>query len=600
MTAGALGIVALAAAGLYAAPYFISDQEARLAALRALRAATGVEPQIGGAVYLTLLPSPAVRLEEVRLTDGNRPAFTTAAIRANVQLLPLFYGHVEIASLTFEYPSLSIEAVPSGAIAVGIPMRRATASTTEDLPEVRFENGIVRFKNGDAHGEPFTGVEAAVAWSGSGVTASGSFRWRGQPATFNLSVANLAALEKGDRSNLRLRVEGEDLKLGFDGGVAYRNGVQADGTLAAEARSLRKVLSQLAATPPVTRGGFGEFKLKSQVAVASNSAALTKLAIELDGNRAEGGLTIKQAGDRAVVQATLATDHADFTPYSGGFALTDAEGRDWSRNTIDLSALELFDLDMRFSAARVTVRKTELARVAATATMRNGTLAFAVGDARFHNGALRGRASIGRNPDGTADVKIEGSVANFDLSPGLSALANVEQLEGKGTLALTLESSGPHMYALTRGLGGTVTLDAGAGALAGINVEQVLRRFERNPWPSSATIAGGRTAFDRLKARLNVYGGTARIEEAQVESPQMRIKLMGETSVVHRDFNIRGTAALVRTAAARTEPFELPFVVRGPWERPYLLPDPTGLLQLREPDAPRRHAAWSTTEERAY
>src|SRR5690606_16885464 len=116
----------------------------------------------------------------------------------------------------------------------------------------------------------------------------------------------------------------------------------------------------------------------------------------------------------------------------GGFALIGEDGSDWSRELIDLAGIDAFDLDVRFSASRVIVRKTELSRVAATATMRNGALAVSVGEAQFHGGALRGQALLGRNANGDAHVKLEGNVTNFDLGPGISALTGVQRLEGKG------------------------------------------------------------------------------------------------------------------------------------------------------------------------
>jgi AsmA protein len=394
-------------------------------------------------------------------------------------------------------------------------------------------------------------------------------------------VNDLNALERGDRSAFRVRLDSDVAKFGFDGGIAYRNGVQAEGVIAAEADSLRAAIMQLAARPPFTRGGFGPFKLKAQAAFASNSLSLKGLTVELDGNRADGGLTLKQAANSTVVQATLASDSTDFTPYSGGFAMTDADGRDWSREPIDLSGLDGFDLDVRFSAARVQIRKTELSRVAATATIRNGAVTVSVGDAQFHGGALKGRVLLGPATNGEPQVKIEGSIANFNLAPGFSALANLQRLEGKGTLALAIESSGTNMQDITRDLAGTVTLAAAGGAIVGINVEQVLGRIEKNPLSGSPDFAGGRTVFDRLNAKLRVTDGTARVEEAEVESPQMRVKLSGEASVVHRDFDLRGTAKLVRpgVAANAAQPFELPFLVRGQWDRPYLMPDPAALIR---------------------
>jgi AsmA protein len=593
LTAGALAIVALAAGGLFVAPYFVSDQEARVAAMRALRSATGVEPQIAGAVNFTLLPVPAVTIDEVRFDGGKRPTFHADTLRASVRLLPLLYGKVEIASLTFVHAHLTVDIADGGAIMVGLPLRKAEPQESTNPPEIRFVNGTVHFKNGDAYrAEPFADVDAALAWSGSGFTATGSFRWRGQPVTLSMAVNDLAVLERGERSGFRLRMETDAAKIGFDGGIAYRNGLQADGTVAAEANSLRTMISHLSTKPPITRDGFGPFKLKAQAAIAANSVALSGLTVELDGNRAEGGLTIKQAGTGTVVQATLASESADFTPYSGGFAMTGADGSDWSREPIELAGLEAFDLDVRFSAARVAVRKTELSRVAATATLRNGALTVAVGDARFHGGVLRGRAMLARNSEGEPHVKIDGSVTNFDLAPGLSALTNIERLEGKGSLTLALEGSGPHMHAITRGLAGGATLAAAGGALTGINVEQVLRRLERNPLSGVAEFSGGRTAFDRLNAKLRVIDGTARVEEAQVESAQVRVKLSGEASVVYRDFDLRGTAMLVPSGSATNsvQPFELGFLVRGPWDRPYLMPDPAALIRRSGGLAPMREA----------
>ena len=589
LTAGALAIVALAAGGLFIAPYFVSDQEARIAAMRALRSATGVEPQIAGSVSFTLLPVPAVLIEEVRLDDGKRPAFLADALRANVRLLPLLYGRVEIASLTFERPHLTVNVADGGALVVGLPLRPAGAQEKTDPPEIRFVDGTVHFKNGNSdRTEPLSDVDAALAWSGSGVTATGSFRWREQTASVSLSVNDLAMLERGNRSGFRLRLEADGAKFGFDGGIAYRNGIQADGVIAAEAESLRSVISHLAPAPPVTRGGFGPFKLKAQAAVAANSLALSGLTIEIDGNRAEGGLTLKQAGQGTVVQATLASDSADFTPYSGGFAMTGEDGSDWSREPIDLAGIEAFDLDVRFSAARVVVRKTVLSRVAATATIRNGALTVSVGDSQFHGGVLRGRAMLGRDTNGDTSVKIDGNVANFDLAPGFSALTNIQRLEGKGTLALALEGRGPHMHAITRGLTGTATLTAAGGALTGINIERVLRRLERNPLSGATDFTGGRTAFDRLNAKLRVTDGTARVEDAQVESAQVQVRLSGEASVVYRDLDLRGTAVLMRpgSAANSAQPFELGFLVRGPWDRPYLMPDPAALIRRSGAVAP--------------
>jgi AsmA protein len=597
MIFAALAVVVVFAAALLLAPLFVSEHEARLAAVGAVRNATGVEPQVGGPVRLTLLPRPAVRIEQIRLDDGVRPSFTADALQATFEILPLLSGEVRVGSLTFERPHLSVEIGSEGDLLVGMPLRPRVASEPGMRPDVRFVDGTVRIRRaGNEDVEPLRAVDAALVWTGTGLTATGSFQWRATPASASLSIADTTALGGGQRSGFRIRLDAEPLRLAFEGGLAYRNGMQADGTLSADAKSLRDALS-LFALPALTRGGFGPFKLKAQAALTGNSLALTGLSIDLDGNRAEGGLTAKYARSRTIVQATLASETSDFTPYAGGFSVNDHEGRDWSREPIDLAALESLDADVRLSSGRVLVRKSEMRRVAATISIRSGGFTLSVGDAQFHGGILRGRAAVTRQATGEPAVKIEANISDFDLAPGLAALAGIQRLEGKGTLAIAMEGSGKHVRAITRGLSGSVTLAAKDGALNGINVEQVLRRLERKPLGGTSDLLGGRTPFDRLTAKLHVVDGKATIDSAQIESALVRVRLAGESSIVHRDYDLRGTAALVRTGpgAKDSEPFDLPFVVLGAWDRPFLLPDPSALIQRSDAAAPLLEAVRKQT-----
>jgi AsmA protein len=589
MIAGASAVVVVLAGGLLGAPLFVSEEAARLAAIAALRNATGVDPRIDGPVSLTLLPRPALRLEAIRLDDGKRPAFTAAALQANVEVMPLLSGEVRVGSLVFERPLLTVEVGDDGAMLVGMPLRQRAANDPpmQLQPEIRFLDGTVLFRTSNGRLEPLTAVDAALATSGSGLTATGSVQWRATPVSVSLSIADASAFGRGDRTGFRIRLDAEPVRLAFEGGLAYRNGIQADGALAAEAKSLRAALS-LMSVAPLTRGGLGPFKLKAQAALTGNSLALSGLSVELDGNRAEGGLTAKYAGGRTLVQATLASESSDLTPYSGGFAVSDDEGRDWSREPIDLTALEGFDVDARLSSGRVVVRKTELRRVAATMSLRSGAFTLSVGEAQFHGGTLRGHAAVSGQADGNPKVKVEANITDFDLAGGFAALAGVQRVDGKGTLTLALEGSGKHMHAITSGLAGKVTLAAKDGALNGINVEQALRRLERRPLSGAADVVGGRTPFDRLSAKFHVADGKARVEEAQMDSSLVRVRLAGETSIAHRDYDLRGVATLVRSGGAgkAAEPFDLPFVLLGAWDRPFLLPDPTALIQRSDAAAP--------------
>src|SRR5690606_34056507 len=101
---------------------------------------------------------------------------------------------------------------------------------------------------------------------------------RDLPGTASLYVADTAAIGRGARSALRLRFESERLHAGFEGGLTFRKGIQADGSLTLESSSLRTVLASFGIALP-TRGGFGSFSLKTKAQITPTALTASALAI---------------------------------------------------------------------------------------------------------------------------------------------------------------------------------------------------------------------------------------------------------------------------------------------------------------------------------
>ena len=100
------------------------------------------------------------------------------------------------------------------------------------------------------------------------------------------------------------------------------------------------------------------------------------------------------------------------------------------------------------------------------------------------------------------DVKTQLQFSNVDLGLCLGQLFGINRLEGKGNIALALEGSGDSVMAVTRTLAGTANMTGTNGALAGVNVEQLLRRLERRPLVRRQRAALGRTPYDRIAVAL--------------------------------------------------------------------------------------------------
>ena len=174
--------------------------------------------------------------------------------------------------------------------------------------------------------------------------------------------------------------------------------------------------------------------------------------------------------------------------------------------------------------------------------------------------------------------------ADVDLDNCLGQVFGLHKVEGRGTLTVNLEGAGDSVLAVTHGLNGTAVLNASAGALTGINIEQLMRRLERRPLSGSGDFRSGRTPFDQLAINLKVNQGLVSIDEMRITGPSVRLAVAGQASVPTRDLDLRGVATLISTASA--DEFELPFVVQGPWDDPIMLPDAQSLIRRSGAAAP--------------
>jgi AsmA protein len=285
---------------------------------------------------------------------------------------------------------------------------------------------------------------------------------------------------------------------------------------------------------------------------------------------------------RQALQATLAAGALDFTPYVSTVRLLAGGQRDWNRQLFDLNSLTGTDLDMRLSAAKVTVGKSTLGRTALGANLRGGTLALSIGEAQMYGGIAKGSFNIARS-DAVADIKAQFQFIDVDLLSCASELLGLTKLSGRGNLNVALEATGNSPFGLAQSLGGTAMLAGHDGSISGFNVEQLLKRLERRPLSGGGNFRSGSTPYDTMTIAVKFSDGTATAEDVRIEGPAARITLTGTASIPAREYDLKGIASL--TSAVNAQPgFDLPFVVQGPWDDPLIFPDPESLIR-RSPGA---------------
>jgi AsmA protein len=377
------------------------------------------------------------------------------------------------------------------------------------------------------------------------------------------------------------------MKAAFEGAVSVKPTLKIEGTLAADAASLREALVW-AGQKPLPGGGFGHFAIKAQANVMGGTIGLNNVNIELDGNTAEGVLTFATDG-RKTLQGTLASDSLDLTPYVSTVRLLTANQRDWNTGSITLDGLSGTDLDLRLSAANVAMSNAKIGRTAVAANLHGGHLVVTVGEAQAYGGVIRGSLTLA-NSNAGVDVKSQLQFNDVDLESCLGQMFGLHRLEGKGNLSFAVEGNGDSVIGITRTLNGTASLIGEKGALAGLNVEQLLRRLERRPLSGGGEFRTGRTPFDKITVALKIAQGMVTVEDVKIDGSAVRLALAGSASIPERELDLKGTAVLVSTERADATAFELPFIVQGSWDDPIMLPDPEALIRRSGAAAPLLNA----------
>jgi AsmA protein len=580
-------VVVASFAALGAIALLMPVETVRDATKAEIRNVTGLDLVLRGDVAVSLFPTGSVSFGNVTLGDDAKPVLAADRLTARLRFFPLFAGRIEIADVALLRPRINVTYDRDGhsnwaglidalARALGPKANRPVNATS--FTEIRINEGTIALDDA-ARGisETFSNVELALAWPfiSKSFAATGRVVWHDEPIDTSITLTDFAAALAGDRSGVKIRLTGTPVKFAFEGNWSTRPTLKIEGTLAADAPSLRDTF-RWAGLRPLSGGGFGRFALKAKTNVAGGTIALSAVNVELDGNVAEGVLTFATDG-RQTLQGTLAADELDLTPYISTVRLLTSNERDWNRVPLAIDGLTGLDLDLRMSAARITLARAKLGRTAIATNLRGGKLLVTIGESQAFGGVLKGSLALAAS-DAGAEFKSHLQFTDVDLETCLGEIFQFRRLDGRGDIAVAFDATGNSVLALTRTLNGTASLTGRQGSLVGWNVEQLLRRLERRPLSGTGDFRNGRTPFDKLTADFKIADGIATVETVNLEGSKVRLGLAGSASIPARDFDLRGVAALASANAADTPAFELPFMVQGPWDDPILLPDTQSLL----------------------
>lgn len=533
-----------------------------------------------GPAQLTLLPIPRLSLERVRLAAGSAGPTLAEGGRLTIDLDPiaLLAGRAALGGLRLDAARLSPDAA-----AWREPLARLAGRMRAGATQHPRRIALTGARVGD--GADARDIDIDLAWPfwSANAEAHASMTWRGVPTRIALAHMLPAYIAQGLRTPFTATVTWPDGSLAAEGTV----GPPPDGgglpPLAGrarfESRALPKTLAWLGRDAPLAALA-GAFSLDGRFEAGDRSVSWPSLRVGLGDDVLDGaGAVTLGAGPepRLSVQATLAAETLNLSPLLADLIrLFEAEPA-----ALALGPLTGGDLDLRLSAAEGRVGPVLAQDLAASILVRDAAVEVAVNRARLQDGMLKGRVTLASAADpAETEVRMQGSLDRVDVGSLLGEIGAGRWLSGPLQGQFSLEGSARDSVALLASLGGRATLSVDGGAIAGLDLAELVHRNGAVPTGALAR-RNGRTAFERAAITLRFSDGIGEFAESGLRGPSVGASLQGQVSLPGRRIAARGDLAL--RALADLPGRGLLFEVTGPLAAPTaqivshgeaMLPDP--------------------------
>jgi hypothetical protein len=153
-------------------------------------------------------------------------------------------------------------------------------------------------------------------------------------------------------------------------------------------------------------------------------------------------------------------------------------------------------------------------------------------------------------------------------------------MTGAGSLQTQVGAVGRTLGDLLASAQGHLTFTARAGDFMGTNLNDAMRRIERQPLAVMRDWRGGRTQFDELVVNCSIINGVMEVTEGRASGQAYRLSVGGLVSLAERAYRLAGN---VHSSTAQSI---VPFEVTGPIGDPSVQVNGRALLERSGAVAP--------------
>ncbi|MDG3042069.1 AsmA family protein [Roseicyclus marinus] len=599
---GGLVLVAVLMVGvLFAVP---ADRIAAVAADR-LSQALGREVRLSGEVRPTLWPHLGVRAEGLRVGNpdwaGEGPLIAAEALSLRVPWAAALSGEVQIEQITLIAPEITLVRATDGRVSwsfdeVEEPVTTApsdAAVATSDAPTAAparaFAISAAQITDGRfTYIDQGTGDSLRIGGVDARLTlpAQGAAEIAGS-ATVNGTDLALEALLGHPRGLAEGRISAVTAALDWSGGSARFDGQAGldpsfGGALEVEATDLGPLLAILGAAMPDLPQGYGRDRLSfsGDVTLTSEgSLHLRGAQLGLDDTALALELDVTQGAARPMVRGTVSGARL-ILPESGGAAPAQAASggasggggggaaapatSGWSRAPIDVSGLFAVDAELALAVERIEGAGVTLGPARLRAGLDNGRLVLDIDRIGTYGGVLAGQFVV--NGRGGLSVRSDVILADVDLNPLFTDLADYDRLDGRGSLSLQVLGVGNDMATLMSSLEGEGDFALGTGAIRGLDLAGMIRNFD-----PSFRGEGARTVYDSVSANMTFSGGVMENDDLRLDAPWGEVTGAGRVNIGAQTLDYRLTPGLSRGEGGAA--IRVPILITGSWADPSIRPD---------------------------
>jgi len=164
----------------------------------------------------------------------------------------------------------------------------------------------------------------------------------------------------------------------------------------------------------------------------------------------------------------------------------------------------------------------------------------------LYQGALAGSATVSAIDMSFATRQ---KLTGVDVGPLLRDAADLDILEGRGTVSLDVATTGRTVTALKKGLAGTADLALKDGAIKGVDIPGIIRvastLLGSKGGVEQSTQGSARTEFTELTASFKIAHGVAHNEDLLMKSPVLRLTGRGDIDIGEDKIDYTAKAAIV-------------------------------------------------------